>query len=124
MTVECKYPLDADDRVLVEEVLGLAQRMVDLQYDDETADELQSVLTDVADLFGIECQEVHVTVDEDGVITARTLESEQPLVDTRKGLKLVSDNSDKIVPLKAELPEGFRLEPDKPRSGPTETNDE
>ena len=124
MTVECKYPLDADDRVLVEEVLGLAQRMVDLQYDDDTADELQSVLTDVADLFGIECQEVHVTVDEDGVITARTLDSEQPLIDSRRGLKLVSDNSDKIVPLKAELPEGFSLEPDKPRSGPTPENDE
>lgn len=123
MTVEPKYPLDADDRSLVEEVLGLAQRMVDLQYDDETADELQSVLTDVADMFGIECQEVHVTVDEDGTLTARTVEPAQTLPDTRRGLKLVSDNGN-ITPLRAELPEGFALEPDKPRSGPTPENDE
>ena len=123
MTSEPKYTLEEQDRKLVEEVLGLAQRLVDLQYDDETADELQSILTEVADMFAIECQEVHVTVDEDGTITARTLEPEQPLPDTRRGLKLVSDNGN-ITPLRAELPEGFSLEPDKPRSGPTETNDE
>jgi len=123
LTSEPKYTLEEQDRKLVEEVLGLAQRLVDLQYDDETADELQSILTEVADMFAIECQEVHVTVDEDGTITARTLEPEQPLPDTRRGLKLVSDNGN-ITPLRAELPEGFSLEPDKPRSGPTETNDE
>ena len=123
MTSEPKYTLEEQDRKLVEEVLGLAQRLVDLQYDDETADELQSILTEVADMFAIECQEVHVTVDEDGTITARTLEPEQPLPDTRRGLKLVSDNGN-ITPLRAELPEGFSLEPDKPRSGPTPENDE
>ena len=123
MTSEPKYPLDADDRTLVEEVLGLAQRMVDLQYDDETADELQSILTDTADMFGIECQEVQVTVDEDGTITARTVEPEQPLTDSRRGLKLVSDNGN-ITPLRADLPEGFALEPDKPRSGPTPENED
>ena len=123
MTSEPKYPLTDQDRSLVEEVLGLAQRMVDLQYDDATADELQTVLTDVADMFGIECQEVHVSVDEDGVLTARTLEPQQTLPDTRRGLKLVSDNGN-ITPIRAELPEGFSLEPDKPRSGPTPENDE
>ena len=123
MTSEPKYPLADQDRSLVEEVLGLAQRMVDLQYDDETADELQTVLTDVADMFGIECQEVHVSVDEDGVLTARTIEPQQTLPDTRRGLKLVSDNGN-ITPIRAELPEGFSLEPDKPRSGPTPENDE
>ena len=123
MTSEPKYPLTDQDRSLVEEVLGLAQRLVDLQYDDATADELQTVLTDVADMFGIECQEVHVSVDEDGVLTARTIESQQTLPDTRRGLKLVSDNGN-ITPIRAELPEGFSLEPDKPRSGPTPENDE
>ena len=123
MTSEPKYPLTDQDRSLVEEVLGLAQRMVDLQYDDATADELQTVLTDVADMFGIECQEVHVSVDEDGVLTARTIEPQQTLPDTRRGLKLVSDNGN-ITPIRAELPEGFSLEPDKPRSGPTPENDE
>ena len=123
MTSEPKYPLTDQDRSLVEEVLGLDQRMVDLQYDDATADELQTVLTDVADMFGIECQEVHVSVDEDGVLTARTIESQQTLPDTRRGLKLVSDNGN-ITPIRAELPEGFSLEPDKPRSGPTPENDE
>ena len=123
MTSEPKYPLTDQDRSLVEEVLGLAQRMVDLQYDDATADELQTVLTDVADMFGIECQEVHVSVDEDGVLTARTIEPQQTLPDTRRGLKLVSYNGN-ITPIRAELPEGFSLEPDKPRSGPTPENDE
>lgn len=123
MTSEPKYPLQEQDRKLVEEVLALAQRLVDLQYDDETADELQSILTDTADMFGIECQEVQVTVDEDGTITARALESEQPLPDTRRGLKLVSDNGN-ITPIRAELPEGFALEPDKPRSGPTPENED
>ena len=123
MTSEPKYPLTDQDRSLVEEVLGLAQRMVDLQYDDATADELQTVLTDVADMFGIECQEVHVSVDEDGVLTARTIVPQQTLPDTRRGLKLVSDNGN-ITPIRAELPEGFSLEPDKPRSGPTPENDE
>ena len=123
MTSEPKYPLQEQDRKLVEEVLALAQRLVDLQYDDETADELQSILTDTADMFGIECQEVQVTVDEDGTITARALEPEQPLPDTRRGLKLVSDNGN-ITPIRAELPEGFRLEPDKPRSGPTPENED
>jgi len=123
LTSEPKYPLTDQDRSLVEEVLGLAQRMVDLQYDDATADELQTVLTDVADMFGIECQEVHVSVDEDGVLTARTIEPQQTLPDTRRGLKLVSDNGN-ITPIRAELPEGFSLEPDKPRSGPTPENDE
>jgi len=123
LTSEPKYPLQEQDRKLVEEVLALAQRLVDLQYDDETADELQSILTDTADMFGIECQEVHVTVDEDGTITARTIEPEQPLPDTRRGLKLVADNGN-ITPIKAELPEGFVLEPDKPRSGPTPENED
>ena len=122
MTSEPKYPLTYQDRSLVEEVLGLAQRMVDLQYDDATADELQTVLTDVADMFGIECQEVHVSVDEDGVLTARTIEPQQTLPDTRRGLKLVSDNGN-ITPIRAELPEGFSLEPDKPRSGPPEAEE-
>ena len=123
MAQQPKYPLEEGDQALVEEVLGLAQRLVDLQYDDETHDELQMVLTDTADLFGIECQEIHVSVDEDGVVTAKA-QPTQPLPDTRRGLTLVSDNSDKIVPLKADLPEGFSLEPDKPRSGPTPENDE
>ena len=122
MARQPKYPLEDGDRALVEEVLGLAQRLVDLQYDDETHDELQLVLTDVADLFGIECQEIHVSVDEDGVVTAKA-QPTQPLIDTRRGLTLVSDNSDKIVPLKADLPEGFSLEPDKPRSGPPEAEE-
>ena len=85
MARQPKYPLEDGDRALVEEVLGLAQRLVDLQYDDETHDELQMVLTDVADLFGIECQEIHVSVDEDGVVTAKA-QPTQPLIDTRLSL--------------------------------------
>jgi len=119
-----KYEVDQDTKELLEEVLGLAQRTVDLQYDEEMGDVLQDLLLDLSERFDIQSSEVKVTVDEDGTITAKIIDdgATQPLVDTRKGIKLVSDNSDKIVELNSKrdsLPPGFHLEPDQPRSGPT-----
>lgn len=141
---EPKYPLTDDDKFLVEEVLGLAQRTVDLQYDDETNADLQQMVLDMAELFGITSQDVHVEVAEDGTITAKIVEDEQPLPDTRAGIKLVSDNGERVVEFrkKSPLPPGLTLtpdndafkpnqprvdgefKPDKPRSGPPLENDE
>jgi len=119
-----KYEVDQDTKELLEEVLGLAQRTVDLQYDEEMGDVLQDLLLDLSERFDIQSSEVKVTVDEDGTITAKIIDdgATQPLPDTRRGIKLVSDNSDKIVELNRKrdsLPPGFHLEPDQPRSGPT-----
>lgn len=119
-----KYEVDEDTKDLLQEILGLAQRVVDLQYDEEIGDALQDMLIECSEQFGIESHEVKVTVAEDGTITAK-IESEdtQPLKDTRAGIKLVSDNTDKVIPLRAELPPGFELTPDEPRSGPTPDSD-
>jgi len=122
-----QYEVDEDTKQLLQEVLGLAQRVIDLQYDEEMGDVLQDMLLDLSERFDIQSSEVKVTVEEDGTIIAKIIEDEldrtQPLRDTRRGLKLVSDNSDVVVPLRADLPEGFRLEPDEPRSGPTPDSD-
>jgi flagellar basal body rod protein FlgF len=123
-----KHLLSEDLKLCVQEVLGLAQRTVDLQYDDETQDELQEILLVVSEAFDIVSSEVHVEVSEDGTITAKILNEEptQTLPDTRAGIKLVSDNGDKVVEFKRKdtLPPGFELTPDNPQSGSTEKNDD
>lgn len=123
-----RHVLSEDLKLCVQEVLGLAQRTVDLQYDDETQDELQDILLVVSDAFDIQSSEVHVEVAEDGTITAKIVAEEpsQTLPNTREGIKLVSDNGDKVVPLKprTELPPGFELTPDKPQSGSTQKNED
>lgn len=60
-----KYELEDDEKTLMEEVFNLAQKFVDLQMDDETAEELQEVLNTSANLFGILQQEVIVEEDPD-----------------------------------------------------------
>ena len=112
-----KYEVDEDTKELLQEVLALAQRVVDLQYDDEMGDILQDVLIEVSDIFNIQSREVSVTVDEDGTITAKIVSDEptQTLPDTRAGIKLVSDNGDRVVEFKkkTDLPPGFELTPDQ-----------
>ena len=61
-----KYTVDDDTRVCLTELLSLAQRVVDLQYDDETADELEDYLVTVAEAFGIETTKMTVDVSDDG----------------------------------------------------------
>jgi hypothetical protein len=109
-----KYDVDDETRELLQEVLGLAQRVVDLQYDDEMGDVLQDLLIEVSDIFGIESSEVNVEVSEDGTITARIVEPTQSLPNTRSGLSLVSDTGAKVVEFKkkTDLPPGFTLTPD------------
>jgi hypothetical protein len=110
-----KYEIDEDTKELLTETLGLAQRVIDLQYDDEMADLLQDMLEDLSERFDIKVKEVKVTVDDDGTITAKIVdEPTQSLPDTRTGLSLVSDNGNKKVvqfKKKTDLPPGFSLTP-------------
>ena len=71
------YEIDDDTRTCLTEVLSLAQRVIDLQYDDETADELEQYLITIAERFGIETTKMTVDVSEDGKTYTVTTEPEQ-----------------------------------------------
>tara|TARA_R110000764_G_scaffold178305_1_gene264475 strand:- start:894 stop:1133 length:240 start_codon:yes stop_codon:yes gene_type:complete len=58
------YHIDDGTKTLLEQVLNMAQRTVDVQYDDDVADSMQLLLADVADQFGI----VSSTVTELGQV--------------------------------------------------------
>ena len=53
-----QYQIDATTMSLLEEVLNMAQRTVDCQYDTEIADSMQLVLAEVAERFNIASSEV------------------------------------------------------------------
>ena len=71
------YEIDDDTRTCLTEVLSLAQRVIDLQYDDETADELEQYLITIAERFGIETTKMTVDVSEDGKTYTVTTEAEE-----------------------------------------------
>ena len=78
-----KYKLLEQEQELLESVFAMAQRVVDLQYDDDCANELQNILLDCADLFGIEVNEMILNEDpETGEIRIRFREDklEEPAV--------------------------------------------
>ena len=78
-----KYDITEQERELLESVFAMAQRVVDLQYDDATAEELQNILLDAAELFGIEVNEMILNEDpETGEIRIRFKEDklEEPAV--------------------------------------------
>ena len=56
-----QYQIDATTMSLLEEVLNMAQRTVDCQYDTEIADSMQLVLAEVAERFNITSSEVTET---------------------------------------------------------------
>jgi hypothetical protein len=58
------YDIDDGTKTLLEQVLNMAQRTVDVQYDDDVADSMQLLLADVAVQFGI----VSSTVTELGQV--------------------------------------------------------
>jgi phage portal protein BeeE len=58
------YDIDQGTKTLLEQVLNMAQRTVDSQYDDDVADSMQLLLADVAEEFGI----VSSTVTELGQV--------------------------------------------------------
>lgn len=72
-----KYELEPSERELLESVFSMAQRVVDLQYDDAVAEELQNILLDSAELFDIEMHEMILNEDpETGEIRIRFKENE------------------------------------------------
>ena len=90
-----KYEIDPEDKPLLEELFNLAQRVVDLQYDDDAADDLQSILSECADLLGIEQTTVNVTTDEQGRITIDIAKPDAEVdeaVPTKPQLTIVSNN--------------------------------
>ena len=56
-----QYQIDATTMSLLEEVLNMAQRTVEIQYDLEIADSMQLVLAEVAERFNITSSEVTET---------------------------------------------------------------
>lgn len=86
-----KYEIDDETRGLLEEVLQLAQRVVDLQYNDEIADDLQIILEETADRFGIRQTEVIVEDDGAGKLTI-TLRAEEQPKPSKPTLTIVADN--------------------------------
>lgn len=73
---EPTYDVDEDTRTCLTEVLGLAQRVVDLQYADDVAEELEGYLVTVAQRFGIETTKMIVDVSEDGKTYTVTTEAD------------------------------------------------
>ena len=71
------YEIDDDTRTCLTEVLSLAQRVVDLQYADDVAEELEGYLVSVAEAFGIETTKMTVDVSEDGKTYTVTTEAEE-----------------------------------------------
>jgi hypothetical protein len=88
------YDIDEDTRALVEGVLAMAQRTVDTQYDQETADELQDILVDMADRFGIEMHAMDLVENEDGVITLTPVVLEEPEPEKPRWTPKVIENDD------------------------------
>jgi|TARA_B110000908_G_scaffold122143_1_gene143242 hypothetical protein len=92
-----KYTLlSEEDRLCIEAVLTLAQTTVDAQYNDEMAEELQSVLVECAELFGIESLKTNITENDDGSVTMTFEEPEtkKPSLRVINGSK--PDDDDKI----------------------------
>ena len=59
-------PLDPETQTLFETVLNMAQRYADLQIDDETYEDLQKDIDELADRFSIERADIEIEVkDED-----------------------------------------------------------
>ena len=96
--IMAKYKLLEQEQELLESVFAMAQRVVDLQYDDDCANELQNILLDCADLFGIEVNEMILNEDpETGEIRIRFKENELEEPAVRKGWtpKVISNENTK-----------------------------
>ena len=94
-----KYEITDADRETIEAVLAMAQRVVDLQYDQAVEEELQNLLLDVADMFSIETHSMVVTEKEDGTITVTAISDEQTTKMNKNSLgwtpRIISNDDDK-----------------------------
>ena len=101
-----KYVIDDDNQELLESCMNLAQRVIDLQEDDETAESMQYELEELADRFGIQRARVITTetARDDGTIDINIrLESDEP---ERPKFTVIEGNKEdpKIVPIKPTDP--------------------
>ena len=58
-------PLDPETQTLFETVLNMAQRYADLQIDDETYEDLQKDIDELADRFSIERAYIEIEVNDE-----------------------------------------------------------
>lgn len=79
------YPIDDDMKTMLTEVLSMAQRVIDLQYDDDIAEELEELLVSVAERFDIQTTKMTVDVSEDGKTFTVTHDEALEELDTFKG---------------------------------------
>ena len=101
-----KYVLDDDTQELVESMMNLAQSIIDLQQDQETADTMQYELEELADRFNIQRARVVTTetANDDGTIDINIrLEPEEQ---ERPKFTVIEGNKEdpKIVPIKPTDP--------------------
>ena len=99
------YAIDDDTQELLESAMNLAQRVIDLQEDDETAESMQYELEELAERFNIQRARVVTTetANDDGSVDINIkLEPDQikPKFTVIEGNKL----DPKIVPLKPTDP--------------------
>ena len=96
-------PLDPETQTLFETVLNMAQRYADLQIDDETYEDLQKDIDELADRFSIERADIEIEVndedDDDGnkivKIKFKTDERETLTQDQlRKTLRVISNDNE------------------------------
>ena len=84
-----KYHLEDEDLANLEDVLQFAQRIADLQYDDDMADAIQTTILEVARAFGVTCTKMTVEADEAGNYIVTTEQEDTPK--PRPSLRIVSD---------------------------------
>ena len=99
------YAIDDDTQELLESCMNLAQRVIDLQEDDETAESMQYELEELAERFNIQRARVVTTetAREDGSVDINIKleqENKPPKLTVVDGNKL----DPKIVPIKPTDP--------------------
>ena len=89
------YEVDEETYNNLIELLTLAQRVIDLQYDDETAEDLEIPLVQVARAFGIPTTKMNIDVSEDGrtfTVTSEPREADKPKAQPRWTPTVISND--------------------------------
>jgi hypothetical protein len=100
------YAIDDDTQELLETTMNLAQQIIDLQQDDETADAMQFELEELAERFNI---------TRSRVVTTETV-CEDGSVDVNIRLELEQDNKPKLTLIEGNKTDGniYTLKPTDP----------
>ena len=107
MSTTIKYNLDPDTQEELETVLNWAQELIDLQKDDDTAEEMIATLLTLADKFGVQRSVVHVEEDYNETTGVATLTIRTEAEEKKPKLTVVSDNSsvDNTIKLEEWIPD-------------------